>query len=50
MNNRSCWWWTVERRVTGEGEGGGIRLTYFTYLHENRAMKLVEIILGRGGI
>jgi hypothetical protein len=36
------------KKVNGEKEGGGKRLIYFIYLHENRTMKLVEIILSRG--
>jgi hypothetical protein len=36
------------RKVNGEDEGGRIWFTYFAYLYENRAMKLVEIILSRG--
>jgi hypothetical protein len=40
------------QRVNGEGERGWLWSMYFIYLHENRTMKPVEILLRRewGGV
>jgi hypothetical protein len=38
-----------EGRVNRLGEGGGMSSIYFIYLYEDRTMKLVEIILSKGG-
>jgi hypothetical protein len=32
----------------GEGKGGGIRLMYFIYLHENKIGRPVAVVLSKG--
>jgi hypothetical protein len=37
-------------RVNGEGEGGKLWQMYFVFMHKNRIIKTVEIVLRRGKV
>jgi hypothetical protein len=39
----------VRRRANGEGEARKVWWMYFVYAHENRTMKVTEIVLRREG-